>query len=71
MPGSEHDAFEGRRHQVDRDLGLVGQAVGQAPEHGPAAHQVDALVDDVLGQLGGRFAQASDHGVDDQVDLVA
>ena len=59
-PAPEHHALERRGHQVDRHLGLVGQPVGQSPEHGTPADQVDALVDDVLGQLGRGLAQAVD-----------
>ncbi len=70
MPGPDHHALERRGHQVDRDLGLLGQPVGQAPQQRPSTHQMDALVDDVLGQFGRRLGQALDHGGHDQFDLI-
>ena len=40
-------------------------------QHGAAAGQVDALVDDVLCELGRRFAEAADDSGHDQIDLLA
>ena len=51
-PGARSPRTRGGGHQMDGHLGLVGQAVGQAPKERPSPHQVDPLIDDVLGQFG-------------------
>ena len=68
--GAEHDALEGGVDQVDGDGRLLGQAAVEAPEHAAAAHQVDALDDEVLGQLGRGLAEALHHRVDDGAHLL-
>ena len=58
LPGAEGHALERGVDEVDGHGGLVGEAPGHAPQQRPAADEVDALEDDVLGQLGRRLAQA-------------
>ena len=57
--GPEHHALERRVDQVHRHRGGVGQALAHAPQQRAPADQVDALEDDVLGQLGRRLAPGS------------
>ena len=70
LPRPQGHALEGRVDQVHGHGRLVGQPAGHAPQQRPPADQMDALEDDVLGQLGGRFAQAPHGGGDDLAHLV-
>jgi len=47
---------------MDGHLCLVGQAPGQPAQESASADEMDALGDDVMGQFGWRFTQASDGG---------
>ena len=51
-------------------VGLLGKALVEAAQHAPAADEVDALHDQVLGQLGRRHAEALDDRVDDGAHLL-
>src|SRR4051812_17599548 len=66
--GAEDDALEGRLDEVDRDLGLVGDALREALQHAAAAHEVHAPHDEVVGELGWGLTEAGDHRVDDRAD---
>ena len=52
LPGPEHHAFERRIDQDHGDAGLLLQSQLEPAEHPASAHEVDALGDQVLGQLG-------------------
>src|SRR5581483_6595753 len=63
LAGAEDDALEGSLDEVYGDLGLLGDAPVEAAEHAAAADEVDALDDEVLGQLGPRRTEALHHRV--------
>src|SRR5207237_760458 len=64
LAGAEDDALEGGVDQVDRDRGLLGDAAVEAPQHAAPADEVDALDDQVLGQLGRGASEALHDRVD-------
>src|SRR5581483_3010232 len=70
LAGAEDDALEGSLDEVYGDLGLLGDAPVEAAEHAAAADEVDALDDEVLGQLGRRRTEALHHRVDDGAHLL-
>ena len=49
---------------------LLGQAAVETPEHPAAAHEVEALGQQVLGQLRRSRAQAAHDRIDDGADLL-
>src|SRR5213076_2337952 len=53
--GAVHDAFEGGVHEVDGQRRLLRDALVQAAQHAASADEVDALVDEVLRELGWRL----------------
>src|SRR5439155_6783130 len=70
LAGAEDDALEGGVDEVHGDGRLLGDPSVEAPQHAPAADQVDALDDEVLGQFRGRRPEALHDRVHDRADLL-
>src|SRR5437588_2903927 len=70
LAGAEHDALERGVDQVDRNRRLLGDPVIEPAQHAAAADQVDALDDEVLGQLRRRCTEALHDRVDDGPHLL-
>src|SRR5690606_19601227 len=66
--GAEHHRLERLAHDPHRHLALLRQPKVQPLEQRAAADEVDAVLDEVLRELGRRLADAGEHRVDDRVD---
>ena len=68
--GAEHDALERGVDEVHGQRRLLRDAQVHAAQHAAAADEVDALVDEVLRQLGRRLRQGAHDDVADRPDLL-
>src|SRR5205085_11037154 len=66
--GPEHDALERGVDDVHRHAGHPGQPAIEAPQEATATHEMDALLDHVLRQLGRRLPEALHYRRADAVD---
>ena len=70
LPAPSTTHSRGASTRCTGSYGLLRQALVEAPQHAAAADEVDALLDEVLGQLGRGVAEAADHRVDDGPHLL-